>query len=219
VVLGAFARSPNPARVFDKQVALFDHYAEAGCIQQMTPPVGLVRAYFPALLRAPAAAFIRHASWLLVIAEDQPRRSNGVSVDWSDVDSCGLPRLRVHHEYSPADESRAALLVDRSKQVLRDAGALFSIVHSIETWSHALGTVRMGVDAATSPLDGAGRFRGVDNLFITDGSALPRSAGVNPSLTIAANALRIGAGITGVHQARREQRRPLPLHALSPITH
>jgi choline dehydrogenase-like flavoprotein len=53
----------------------------------------------------------------------------------------------------------------------------------------------MGVDARTAPLDERGRYRGVDNLYITDASALPRSAGVNPSLTIAANALRTGAGI------------------------
>jgi choline dehydrogenase-like flavoprotein len=50
----------------------------------------------------------------------------------------------------------------------------------------------MGVDPGTAPLDGQGRFRGLDNLYVADASALPRSAGVNPSLTIAANALRIG---------------------------
>ena len=32
---------------------------------------------------------------------------------------------------------------------------------------------------------------------MTDGSALPRSASLNPSLTIAANALRIGSTIAG----------------------
>jgi choline dehydrogenase-like flavoprotein len=48
----------------------------------------------------------------------------------------------------------------------------------------------MGLDPTTSALDGDCRLRGVDNLWVTDGSALPMSAGVNPSLTIAANALR-----------------------------
>jgi choline dehydrogenase-like flavoprotein len=50
----------------------------------------------------------------------------------------------------------------------------------------------MGVDPASSPLDGRGRFRGIANLTVTDGSALPTSASVNPSLTIAATAFRAG---------------------------
>ena len=62
----------------------------------------------------------------------------------------------------------------------------------------------MGNDPETSPLDGAGRYRGLDNLYVSDGSALPRSAGVNPSLTIAANALRIGSMIAG-ESVRRDR--------------
>jgi choline dehydrogenase-like flavoprotein len=50
----------------------------------------------------------------------------------------------------------------------------------------------MGEDPRSAPLDRAGRFRGVPGLYVTDGSALPTSGGVNPSLTIAANALRVG---------------------------
>ena len=92
----------------------------------------------------------------------------------------------------------AALLVGHAKRVLREAGARFTLVHPIETWSHALGTVRMGRDPRTSPLDEHGRFRGLDNLYVVDGSALPRSASLNPSLTIAANALRIGAHLAQI---------------------
>ena len=87
-------------------------------------------------------------------------------------------------------------------------------VQPVNTFSHALGTVRMGPDERTAPLDAHGRFRGLDNLYVTDGSALPRSAGVNPSLTIAANALRIGAQIAAEAGSRsRARRRPLLVHA------
>jgi choline dehydrogenase-like flavoprotein len=41
-----------------------------------------------------------------------------------------------------------------------------------------------------APLDGDCRLRGLQNLLVVDGSALPTSAGLNPGLTIAANALR-----------------------------
>ena len=47
-------------------------------------------------------------------------------------------------------------------------------------------------DPAESALDEDCRYRGVDNLYVVDGSFMPTSAGVNPSLTIAANALRVG---------------------------
>jgi choline dehydrogenase-like flavoprotein len=53
-----------------------------------------------------------------------------------------------------------------------------------------VGTLRMGLDARTSAVDRDCRFRGLDNLYVMDGSVMPTSAGVNPSLTIAANALR-----------------------------
>jgi choline dehydrogenase-like flavoprotein len=55
--------------------------------------------------------------------------------------------------------------------------------------------VRLGPDPHLSPLDEWGQFRGLDNLYVADGSALPRSGGVNPSLTISANALRTGTHI------------------------
>jgi choline dehydrogenase-like flavoprotein len=223
VVFGLYPSEPNPERDFDKQVAIHDFYfgvpgsdapsGTLGGIQQMTPPLGLVRAYLPRAVRDPGALFVAHASGLLAIAEDQPRLENGVSVDRSSADRFGLPRLRVRHAYSPRDEAAAAALVGQAKRVLREAGARLTWVHRIDTFSHALGTVRMGVDDATSPLDAHGRFGGVDNLYVADGSALPRAAGVNPSLTIAANALRIGAHVARqlVPQGGCRVRRPLPV--------
>jgi choline dehydrogenase-like flavoprotein len=65
-----------------------------------------------------------------------------------------------------------------------------------------VGTVRLGTDPQTSPLDANGGFRGVEHLYVTDGSALPRSAGVNPSLTISANALRTGHHILKTLEGR-----------------
>jgi choline dehydrogenase-like flavoprotein len=65
-------------------------------------------------------------------------------------------------------------------------------VHKIKTFSHALGTARFGPDPATSVLDEWNRFRGIENLRVVDASFMPTSAGVNPSLTISANALRVG---------------------------
>ncbi|MGK2962323.1 MAG: GMC family oxidoreductase [Gemmatimonadaceae bacterium] len=215
VVMGAFFRRPNPGAEFDKQIAILDLYESAGSIQQFTPPTGLVKAYLPAAVRGLAVKFTSHALGLLAIAEDQPRATNSVSVNWHATDRYGLPELRVHHEYSERDERMGKVLIDQARAILREAGALFTLVHPIRTFSHALGTVRMGDDPLTSSLDPWGRYRGLDNLFVVDGSALPRSAGLNPSLTIAANALRIGshaAGAPAPAQRKSRHSRTARLH-------
>jgi choline dehydrogenase-like flavoprotein len=58
-------------------------------------------------------------------------------------------------------------------------------------YGHACGTARFGRDPATSVLDAGCRAHEVDNLYVVDASFMPRSGAVNPSLTIAANALRV----------------------------
>jgi len=221
VVFGVYSRQPNPERAFDKQIAIHDFYhggpgwdasaGPLGGIQQLTPPVDLVRAYMPFVVRDPAATLVSHATGLLVIAEDQPRPENRVTVDWATRDRFGLPLLRVRHAHTSRDDAAAAVLVGHAKRILREAGARFTYVHPIDTFSHALGTVRMGVDPRTSPLDEHGRYRGLDNLYVVDASALPRSASVNPSLTIAANALRVGAHIAETAAPAPRSRRPLPV--------
>jgi choline dehydrogenase-like flavoprotein len=61
----------------------------------------------------------------------------------------------------------------------------------IDSFSHAVGTLRFGDNPKTSVLDKNCKFHGIKNLYVLDGSFMPASAGVNPSLTITANALRV----------------------------
>ena len=56
--------------------------------------------------------------------------------------------------------------------------------------AHVCGTLICGSDAATSVVDAVGRVHGMRGLYVVDGSVLPRSSRVNPSLTIYAWALR-----------------------------
>ncbi len=56
---------------------------------------------------------------------------------------------------------------------------------------HVSGTIRFGDDPETSVLDRNNRSHELANLYVVDASFLPTSAGTNPSLTIAANALRV----------------------------
>jgi choline dehydrogenase-like flavoprotein len=48
---------------------------------------------------------------------------------------------------------------------------------------HEMGTARMGRDPKTSVLNSHNQAHDIDNLFITDGSAMTSSSCVNPSLT------------------------------------
>lgn len=205
IVFGLFARAPGRHRRFHKQLGIHDFYfghpsrgptGKLGALQQLpTPPAALVRANLPRYLAPLAAPLVDHLTGLLVIAEDQPQVDNRVTIDESARDRWGLPRLVIRHRYTNRDRDAGRTLAREARRILRRAGALALYRHRILTFSHAVGTMRMGSDAETSVLDEWGAFRGLENLHVVDGSALPTSAGVNPSLTIAANALRAGRRI------------------------
>jgi choline dehydrogenase-like flavoprotein len=107
-----------------------------------------------------------------------------------------VPAATIEHRHTPRDLAARAALMRQAKRILREAGAWFCYTHRIDTFSHAVGTLRTGDDHRTSVLDRWCRFRGVDGLYVVDGSFMPTSSGTNPSLTIAANALRVAAHIT-----------------------
>jgi choline dehydrogenase-like flavoprotein len=203
MVFGFCNDRPDPDRVFHKQIAVLDYYRgdpnlpprpgrRLGSLQQIsTPPHVLIEERAPFPFRGiPLHGFVEHLASALAIAEDEPQAGNRVTVDWSHTDRVGLPRLVVKHAYSARDEERRRALVYRAKRILRGVGAWSFYTHHVKTFSHALGTVRMGIDPETAPLDEWGRYRGIANLRVVDASVLPTGGAVNPSLTIAALALR-----------------------------
>ena len=58
--------------------------------------------------------------------------------------------------------------------------------------AHQNGTIRFGHDPKTSVLDVNCKAHDLDNLYVVDGSFFVSSTAVNPSLTIMANAMRVG---------------------------
>ncbi len=222
-VYGFFRSPPNLEDVHHKQLAIHDFYfgdpagegprEKLGNIQQIMAPqtgaaVGWTRRLGERgapLTRAAAAAarrVTRHMTGLQVIAEDQPSFANRVEVG-EERDRWSLPVPIIRHEYSERDLAARAALVKRARQILREAGAFATFTYPVTTFSHAVGTVRMGHDPALAPLDAGCRFRGVENLWVVDGSCLPTSGGVNPSLTIAANALRVGDALARSNPERQ----------------
>jgi choline dehydrogenase-like flavoprotein len=57
---------------------------------------------------------------------------------------------------------------------------------------HPSGTAAAGADPARHPVDPEGRLRGIDGLWVADGSVLPSCPGVNPQVSIMAIAAGVG---------------------------
>lgn len=191
----------NPESVFHKQVCVTDFYehfreqygTSGGCLQENCMPAAEIIKYFaPRGLKNIASFLSSYIQGLLVIAEDDPRLENRVVLSESVRDCFDMPVIKVDHSYSVQDIERRDFLVQKARKILRKAGGLFSNVFEIDTFSHAVGTLRFGKEPATSVLDQNCRLWGLSNLYVLDGSFMPTSAGLNPSLTIAANSLRVG---------------------------
>ena len=202
ILFGIFPGTADREKRFHKQLAIMDYYfglsgesalKKIGSLQQIpTPPEGLVQNEVPGFLGKFLSKGVRLLTGLLAIAEDQPQYQNRINVDLAKKGALGLAEAYVSHEYSKRDQEAIKFLTKKARKIMRKSGALFFYEHHIKTFSHAVGTMRMGEDPKTSVLDENCRFRGLNNLYVVDGSFMPTSAAVNPSLTISANALRVG---------------------------
>lgn len=129
-----------------------------------------------------AKAIANRAIDFYAMSEDLPDPSSRVTLDGDDI---VLDWKRSNCEAHLA-------LVAKLKATLKRAGfpVVLSKAFDRRTPSHQCGTARIGEDPATSVCDPFGRTHDHPNLYICDASLLPTSAAVNPSLTIAALALR-----------------------------
>lgn len=204
IVLGFFPHETNPERAFHKQVAITDFYyghpsgggpgGPWGMLQGLqVPPPEYIQAEAPFPVGAIGAATSGRHIYVMCIGHDRPSSANRVELDGSRTDPFGLPVIRVVHRYAAQDLAGRRALYREAARVLRRAGAVFRGRKPIDTFSHAVGTCRMGDDPRSSVVDPWCRFHPLRNLFVVDSSVMPSSAAVNPSLTIAANALRVAA--------------------------
>jgi choline dehydrogenase-like flavoprotein len=67
--------------------------------------------------------------------------------------------------------------------------------------AHACGTLIAGNDPRDSVVDSNGRVHGLDGLYVVDGSVLPRSSRVNPSLSIYGWSLRVAERLAAQSRA------------------
>jgi choline dehydrogenase-like flavoprotein len=106
------------------------------------------------------------------------------------LDSSGIRRPRL--SFAAAKYTLDALdkALDAITEILALAGGVPSAIGPIGGAGHIMGTCRMGSDRATAVVDGYGRSFDHSNLFIVGGSTFPTCGTANPTLTIAALALR-----------------------------
>ncbi len=177
--------------VYEKTIQFNDWYLTGGPhgeplgnIQMLGRITGPILAAEGGLPLALAHWIAEHSVHMMTMSEDLPTRESRVVVKNGQIE--------LH--WQRTNWSAHALLVRRLKAVLRSAGwpVVLSKAFEKRTPSHQCGTARIGNDPTTSVVDGFGKAHDLDNLWIADASVLPTSAAVNPSLTIAALALRTG---------------------------
>lgn len=183
---------PNDT-VFQKTVALNDFYHRG----PHTPyPLGQIQSQgrthgVMAQTVAPRIPLWAYDAWVkrgvdwLAMSEDLPRLENRVAL---------TPDGRIQLHYHPNNVQAHKQLVIEMKQILKRLGFWVVMTHShhAQNTTHQCGTLVFGHDPRSSVLDPFCRTHDVENLFVVDASFFPSSAAVNPALTIAAQALRVG---------------------------
>ncbi|MCA0940369.1 GMC family oxidoreductase [Salipiger pacificus] len=141
---------------------------------------------FTRLPAAVAAKLFGHAQIFVGLLEDLPYPENRVTYDPAQPH-----RLSVDYTLHPELLERRRAFRKAISRALKGQRRLF-LGHTPElNFGHPSGTLRFGTDPRTSVLDANCRAHGLRNLRVSDASFMPSSVGVNPSLTIAANALRV----------------------------
>lgn len=187
--------------VYQKTLQVNDFYLSGG---PQDRPLGNIQL-LGRVSRPILAATSGLPGWLAGLIADRAIDLYAMSEDLPSPDSrVSLKRGQIVLDWKRSNQTAHQALVAKLKQVLRRAGfpVVLSKPFDRRTPSHQCGTLRMGDDPATSVVNPWGRSHDHPNLYIADAGVLPTSAAVNPGLTVAAHALRVG------HRISRTEDRP-----------
>ncbi len=137
----------------------------------------------PALI---AARVFGDATVFVGLMEDFPYHENHVFLNEEDPDILSF-KYTIHDEL----RTRRHFFRQKIKKAFRGHRKFFFGFKPELDFGHASGTLRFGNAPETSVLDRDCKAHDLSNLYVADGSFMPSSMAVNPSLTIAANALRV----------------------------
>jgi choline dehydrogenase-like flavoprotein len=133
------------------------------------------------------------------LVEQFPDRENRIELDPSRTDDHGNPVPRV--VWSIDDRTEAA--IRRANEIQR---SVFDELGVDPAWRvgpgstgpafHHMGTTRMGADPASSVVDADCRTHDLENCWLVGSSVFPTGGAMNPTLTIAALAVRAVESVT-----------------------
>jgi choline dehydrogenase-like flavoprotein len=129
----------------------------------------------------------RYFTGLLTMVSDENHGTAWVDADGND---------RYSFDWSPVEQERIDNSLKFARDVLLAAGARRVLQTGVLS-THVQGGCRMGSDPARSVIDAHAESHDVRRLFVGDGSVIPRTLSVNPSLTIMALAGRLAAYLAG----------------------
>lgn len=182
---------------FPKTLAVHDFYfGESAGRDPKDTPLGslqllgkirepMLRGPLPSVPKFVRSALAEHSVDWYAQSEDLPHPDSRVTV---------RPDGAINLHWHRTNLRAHARWVARCKLILRGTGypIVLSSSFGTEVVSHQCGTVRFGSDPATSALDPLCKAWDHNNLYVVDTGFFPSSAAVNPALTLAAQALRVG---------------------------
>jgi choline dehydrogenase-like flavoprotein len=133
---------------------------------------------------------------LASLVEQPPDPANRIMLDAVQKDMYGVPLPRIAYRIDQYTHDGMAAARKAHEDIFNRLG-VSEFHHSFvaQGAGHIIGTLRMGSDARTSVVDADLRSHDHPNLFILGSSVFPTSATGNPTLTIAALALRAVAPV------------------------
>ena len=195
----AISKEPNPS-IYPKTLGLSDFYFESADWEYPMGFIQMLGKRDTEDLRQEAPAVVedmtledmaRHSLDFWLQSEDLPDPANRVTLN---------ARGEIVLHYTRNNMEAHDRLIAKLKSLLSYIGChehLIPVDSYLGTTfpfnlAHQNGTMRFGADPRTSVLDLNCKAHDLDNLYVADASFFPSCGAVNPSLTIIANALRVG---------------------------
>ena len=122
-----------------------------------------------------------------MMGETIPKESNYLSLDRSQLDAFGMPKLKISIDYDDNDEKMIKDYFEQMTEMFTMAG--FTNIRTNDSHQapgldiHEMGGVRMGKDPKTSLLNSWNQLHACKNVFVTDGACMTSTSTQNPSLT------------------------------------